>query len=126
MRQSQVHDGEISVAQMARVSAECLSLTRMTSNAVDANELDTPALSGRILVHNVQPGLIAAAHSLKVHDDNRVEYEIDAALGCGILLSVSRTPSTSKGMANSATNLSGRSSPAMARQSKCGRSTKPI
>lgn len=79
-------DGEFSISEMASLSAECMSVGRITANSVDANRLRAPAMNGQVLLNMVQPGLVAAAHNLKVYDENRVEYEIDAALGCGVLL----------------------------------------
>lgn len=86
MLEIQRYDGDISFAEMADISAKCMSIGRITANSVDATQLQMPALNGKVFTNTVQPGLIAAAHSLTVYADNKIEYEIDAALGCGVLL----------------------------------------
>ena len=87
MREFQTHDGDISVSEMARLTAKCMSISRITANSVDAGKVDAPAVTGQIVLSMVQPGLIAAAHRLRVNYDSKVEYEIESALGCGILIS---------------------------------------
>lgn len=87
MREYQTHDGDISVSEMARLTAKCMSISRITANSIDAGKVDAPAVTGQIVLSMVQPGLIAAAHRLRVNYDSKVEYEIESALGCGILIS---------------------------------------
>lgn len=51
-----------------------------------ARSMDTPLISGRLIMHEVQPGLIATASDITYLSNEPFDVEIDASLLCSVLL----------------------------------------
>ncbi len=53
---------------------------------MSAQLFETPLFSGRLIIHEVQPGLIATASDITYLSNEPVDVTVDASLICGVLL----------------------------------------
>ena len=72
------------VSELIRLAAE--HSLGIEVNDVSAQFSQTPVFSGRILAHEVQPGLIATASDLTYLSDGGLSSNAESALLCGVLL----------------------------------------
>lgn len=76
--------GDFSVGDLLREAAE----RSIEFNHViePSTQIDTPSMSGLILVDEIQPGLLMSAFDLTYTVDSRLEVEVERSITCAILL----------------------------------------
>jgi AraC-like DNA-binding protein len=83
-RSSREKSEEFTAARLLQKGAE-LALG-IEPHEVGSRPMDTPLFRGRLMAHEVQPGLFATASELIYFPGARVTVDIDAGLLCGVLL----------------------------------------
>lgn len=72
------------IPELVRLAAEH-SLTVELAN-LPSDFVETPLFSGRLLVHELQPGLIVAASDIQYLTDQSIDTQAEPSLQCGVLL----------------------------------------